>query len=60
MPECQLEKRVLLILKKLLRNTLPFLLEVEAIRASAKSIPMNLVVLSVTQYRLVWDVERRR
>lgn len=45
--------------EQLLRNTLPVLLEVGAIRAAATSDFPKLVVRSVSQYRLVWDVQSK-
>lgn len=45
---------------RLLRATLPFLLEVESMRTSNASDYPALVVRSVTEYRLVWDHETTR
>lgn len=44
---------------QLLCNTLPFLLEVDAVKA-APGDNTNLVVRSVSHFRLVWDVQNTR
>lgn len=42
---------------QLLRNTLPILLEIDAIRATSTTEYPKLVVIGVDEYRLVWDAE---
>jgi hypothetical protein len=44
---------------QLLCNTLPFLLEVDALRSTGGHIT-HLVIRSVSQYRLLWDIQNTR